>query len=32
LLRTWNGYSKEYEERLVSYMIKAMRKEKENTT
>ncbi|WP_236751637.1 malto-oligosyltrehalose synthase [Acidianus sp. HS-5] len=32
LLGTWNGYSKEYEERLVNYMIKAIREEKINTS
>ncbi len=32
LLGTWNGYSKEYEDRLVNYMIKAIREEKINTS
>ncbi|AWR95146.1 malto-oligosyltrehalose synthase [Acidianus brierleyi] len=31
LLGTWNGYSNEYKERLINYMFKAIREEKENT-
>jgi (1->4)-alpha-D-glucan 1-alpha-D-glucosylmutase len=32
LLGTWNGYSKEYEERLVGYMLKAVKEAKTHTS
>ncbi len=32
LLGTWNGYTEEYKERLLNYMLKAIREEKENTS